>query len=325
MINIHQPVLLEPILKIFQQEIENTNSAMVFDGTFGGGSYSKEMLNLGSEVWATDLDPMAEEIAGEIKKELAGESETQSKNQLETSSNTRNKSDRLHFIAANFAEQINNFEDNLLDLAVLDLGFSSNQLEIGQHGFSYLQQDQLFDLRFNPNEGIPAYDYISKQTTDKLGRTIFEFSGESMARRIAESLITTCRAGKFKNSDITEAILQVIPAKLKHKKFGIYSRVWQALRIAINGEFDSLNTFLKLAPSKIKKGGIIAIVCFHSLEDKMVTKTFRNLASPIEVDDFGNKEFKWKMLTPHAILPEAKELEENNRARSATLRIIKKL
>jgi 16S rRNA (cytosine1402-N4)-methyltransferase len=299
--NVHKPVLLKPILNFFQQEINNLANSVVFDGTFGGGSYSKDFLELGAQVWATDLDPAAKEIAGSIK------------------------SDKLHFIQTNFADQIQDFQDNFLDLAVLDLGFSSNQLEIGKLGFSYLQTDQIFDLRFNPEEGKPAFQYICEQTVDKLGRTIYQYSGESMARRIAASIIETSKEGKYTNLDITEAILKVIPDKLKHKRFSIFSRVWQALRIAVNKEFESLETFLTVSPSKVKVGGLIAIVCFHSLEDKMVTKKFRDLARPVEIDSFGNKEQNWKLLTSHPIIPDETELDENNRARSATLRVIKKL
>ena len=313
--NLHQPVLLGPILDIFQQEVLSTvKSASVFDGTFGGGSYSQALLNLSSlispsdsknnleiKLWSTDLDPAAKILALNF-----------------TSTNFK-------FVASNFADQIQEFKDDFLDLAVLDLGFSSNQLELGQLGFSYLQTDQLFDLRFNPEEGTPAYKYICGQTVDKLGRTIFQYSGETMARRIAESLITTCKSGKFTNQDIAEAILQVIPAKLKHKKYSIYSRIWQALRIAVNDEFGALETFLACCPGKIKVGGLIAIVCFHSLEDKMVTKKFRDLAKPEEIDEYGNKQISWKLLTAHPITASPEELDKNNRARSATLRIIKRL
>jgi 16S rRNA (cytosine1402-N4)-methyltransferase len=295
--NVHKPVLLKPILNIFQQERTNLANSVVFDGTFGGGSYSKDFLELGAQVWATDLDPAAKEIADSFK------------------------SDKLHFIQTNFAEQIQEFQD----LAVLDLGFSSNQLEIGKLGFSYLQTDQIFDLRFNPEEGKPAFEYICEQTVDKLGKTIYQYSGESMARRIAASLIETCKEGKYTNLDITEAILKVIPDKLKHKRFSIFSRVWQALRIAVNKEFESLETFLSVSPNKVKVGGLVAIVCFHSLEDKMVTKKFRDLARPVEIDSFGNKEQNWKLLTSHPIIPDQAEIEGNNRARSAILRVIKKL
>lgn len=306
--NVHLPVLLAPIIEIFQKEVNSNLPRLVFDGTFGGGSYSKQILSLSGQtsntkikVVATDLDPVAEELSKQIVNP------------------------DFNFHLANFATEIETFPNNSLDLTVLDLGFSSNQLDVSKLGFSYLQSDQLFDLRFNPESGIPAYEYISGQTVDKLGRTIFQYSGETMARRIAENLIKTCKAGLYTNQNITDAILEIIPNKLKHKKYSIFSRVWQAIRIAINEEFDSLETFLKIAPNKIKPAGLIAIVCFHSLEDKIVTKKFREMAKPIEIDEFGNKETFWKLLTSHPIVSDALELENNVRSRSATLRVIQKL
>jgi 16S rRNA (cytosine1402-N4)-methyltransferase len=305
--NIHIPVLLTPILEILDEKYgKKVHEQNIFDGTLGGGGYSTEFLNRGYKVFASDLDNEA------ILKF--------------TSSDINIKN--LTTANSSFSEYISQFEDNFFTAIVVDLGFSSNQLEYSGRGFSYQKTDEVLDLRYDQKTGTACFKRLQKlQTPDQLWKILFTFSGEKLSRPIAKSIFNL--VGKDKSTSITvgqmvDAVVEAIPGKFLKNKNAILSRIWQALRIWTNNELEILEQFLHIATSKLKFDGILAVVSFHSLEDKIVTKYMRELSKPIMIDDYGNREQYYKVLTPKAILPSESEIVQNPRSRSAMLRILQK-
>jgi 16S rRNA (cytosine1402-N4)-methyltransferase len=306
--NTHIPVLLEPIVAILTNHDSQT-SLNVFDGTLGGGGYTQRFLELGYNVRAGDLDQNAIDSFKAKNNDLY--------------------KDKLSLDNGNFADLIGDFDDNFFDAIVLDLGFSSNQLEYSGRGFSYQQDAEPLDLRYNDTTGLACYKKLQKlRKPDDLWTVIYTYSGESMSRPIAKAVfdyIQSENKQQYTVSEIREVIIQSIPKKFIKYKNAILSRVWQALRIWTNHEFDSLEKFLNIAYKKLAVGGLLCIVSFHSLEDKIVTKFMRNLAKPIELDGYGNKAQYYKLLTSKPILPTEQEIEQNPRSRSAMLRVLQKI
>lgn len=311
--NQHIPVLLNPIISEAREaresqkiiESHKEKGFVAFDGTFGGGSYTQEILDAGFSVYACDLDEAALARSKNIKVP---------------------KTLSFTTVHSNFCDYIATFEDGFFDLIVVDLGFSNNQLRIEKKGFSYQEPDQLLDLRYDESKGHSVAYLLNKSTTDAISKMIFNHSGEQFARKIALKIQDYKDAGGVIRTvaDLVGCVEQAIPDKFKNKRNQVLARVWQALRIEVNEEFTVLSKFLSTAPQKLKKGGILCVVNFHSLEDKITTKTFRELSKPFEIDDYGNKGQHYTLLTKTPITPTAKELEANPQSRSATLRILKK-
>ncbi len=299
--NIHIPVLLSEVVDIVNTSTQAPK--IIFDGTFGGGGYSNIFLSQGDDVYASDLDETT----------------------FETFHKIHGNQPKLHWYHGNFSELLDTFQDNYFDAVIADLGFSSNQLEGSKRGFSYQQPHDILDLRYNMKQGIPVYQKISSIQDPKiLSRILYTNSGESLSSKIAQSIVE--KKGTVETvGDLIEAIDSAIPKRLYHKRNGIYSRVWQALRIWVNDEFNHLEEFLKLSIKKIKPDGVIAVVCFHSLEDRIVTKFMRTISKPQYIDEYGNTRQLFKNLTPKPITPSIQEVEENIRSRSATLRAVQKL
>jgi len=301
--NSHAPVLLDKIINIIQMNFQPPNDLVVFDGTFGGGGYTSRFLELGWQVFACDLDPLAKNYLPD------GESSC------------------FHFEQNNFADYIFTFPDSFFDVIVLDLGFSSNQLAYSQRGFSYFNSEEVLDLRYNPYMGLSAWEKIrSLPSSRDLQKILYQYSGEILSSRLADPLYNLAK--KYPNLTVGQVVTELtkaIPKKWMRRKPAIFSRIWQALRIWVNDEFGSLEKFLNIAPSKLKPSGLLMIVCFHSLEDKLVTSFMRHMAKPQEIDEFGNKQQTFKLLTRKAITPEVVEISQNNRSRSAGLRVLQKL
>jgi 16S rRNA (cytosine1402-N4)-methyltransferase len=298
--NIHVTVLKQEVL-----EFCPANSRIVLDGTLGGGGHTLGLLGLGADVISSDLDSGAIELfQTSLTKEQLGHWKP---------------------IHASFDDALKQQPDESLDYIIADLGFSSNQLELVGRGFSYLQRDELLDLRYDAESGEPAWKKLYKMQPEPLAKILFEYSGEKLSRKIAEQIIEAKKlTEQLTVGEVADAIESVIFEKLKYKTNGILSRIWQALRIWTNDEFVHLAKFLELAPAKLKTGGRIAIISFHSLEDKLVTKNFRTLARPLVLDDYGNTAQRFALLTKEAVVPTQAELDNNPRSRSAMLRVLEK-
>lgn len=291
----------------------------IMDGTLGGLGYidflnnlvqeGAEFEHLELEFWGSDLDNLVIQRAQRI--------------------------DNLNSKQSNFADFVTDFEDEFFDGIVLDLGFSSNQLEFGGRGFSHQKLGETLDLRYDIETLESASEKLLKIKDSKyLSNILYSFSGEEFSSRIAVNIynlvqiLNSKKAKKekieLKVSQIVNCVCEAIPAQFLAKRNQILSRVWQSLRIWTNGEFESLEKFLKVAVKKLKVGGRLIIISFHSLEDKMVANFMRRIERPI-TDNFGKKTQNWKLLTKKSVKPENSEILQNPRSRSAILRVLKRL
>jgi len=320
--NYHIPVLLEEVKQYLLEEntiikdYDISQTVKIFDGTLGGGGYSKMILDHkpNIHVIASDLDPMAIENFWDF-----------------TALKKEEYQNRISFLQMSFTEAISKQKDKSLTGIVVDLGFSSNQMEFGGRGFAYLGKDpnEPFDLRFDPTIGLPAFEKIKALKSSKeLGNIIYNYSGEKLAKKVGDYLFDFVRSTP-RNSTVSleqalGAITSAIPKQFQHKQNSILSRIWQALRIWINDELNLLSEFLPVALDKLSPGGRLVVVDFHSLEDKIVTNWMRKLAEPIKVDQYGQKTFLTKLKTRRGIEPSLDEVTRNPRSRSATLRCLEK-
>jgi 16S rRNA (cytosine1402-N4)-methyltransferase len=196
-----------------------------------------------------------------------------------------------------------------VDGIFLDLGLSSMQLDLNKRGFSF-QNEGLMDMRFDQSTGETAKDFIRRLTQEQLANIIFEFGEERRSRKIAR----TIKNNKTLNTtnDLVDAIRKSTPPHQRNKTF---ARVFQAIRIAVNGEIEKLKSFLDIFLDHLNNEGRLVIMSYHSLEDRIVKNCFREL----------KQENKVRVLTKKPITPSSKEIQFNRRARSAKLRALEKL
>lgn len=283
------------------------------DGTMGGGGHSFEILSRGAgRLIGIDRDI---EAINASKKRLC------------------DFLDRAEFINRNFSE----IKDILCELnidkidgAVLDLGVSSYQLDNGSRGFSYMH-DAPLDMRMNRNDSLSAFDVINGYSRDELMRIFYEYGEEKWSKRIAEFIVSRREKSEIKTTgELADIIKAAIPQKARQEGGHPAKRVFQAVRIEVNGELDILENAVRDFVSVLKPNGVLSIITFHSLEDRIVKKTFKELSEGCTCPkDFpicvcGGQPIV-KVITKKPVLPSEDELDENSRSKSAKLRIARKL
>ena len=241
--------------------------------------------------------------------------------------------DRITFVHS-FNDRIDGILDDLgvgfLDGAVADLGVSSFQLDNAERGFSYMQ-DAPLDMRMDQSASLTAYDIVNGKSEDELKRILYIYGEENFAPRIAAAI---CRARSTSpvrtTAELTEIIKSAIPEKAKAGGHHPAKRSFQAIRIAVNCELDRLTDMLGKVIDRLAPGGVLAVISFHSLEDRIVKTVFNDAAKgctcppSFPVCVCGRKE-RVRILTKKPILPGEKELGENPRSRSAKLRACRKI
>lgn len=278
------------------------------DGTMGGGGHSKEILSRGAgKLIGIDRDKDAI-MASKQRLECFG--------------------DRLVPVNRNFSEIksiLKALEIEEIDGAVLDLGVSSYQLDNAERGFSYMS-DAPLDMRMNRDAQLSAYDVINGYSEEELSRVFFEYGEEKWSKRIARFVVERrSKASINTTGELVDIIKAAIPQKARLEGGHPAKRVFQAVRIEVNGELKILDGAIRDFVCSLKSGGVISIITFHSLEDRIVKKAFAELAQGCTCPkDFpvcvcGNKPII-KRINTKPILPSEKELEENSRSRSAKLR-----
>jgi 16S rRNA (cytosine1402-N4)-methyltransferase len=254
------------------------------DTTVGGGGHSRLILSAvpNTKITAIDRDEDALMAA---------------KNNLAEYGN------RVEFVRSNFAEY--EFPQNTFDGIIADLGVSSYHLDNPERGFSFRYEAEL-DMRMDRRQSLTAAEAINHWDEVELANVFFKYGEERLSRRIARRIVE--KRPFHTTTELAEAISYSVPRKYRYGRIHPATRVFQALRIAINDELKSLETLLEKAPNALVEGGKIAIVSFHSLEDRIVKHSFKD-------SDL------LKVLTKKPIIAEEEEIKNNPRARSAKLRI----
>ncbi|MGB9809744.1 MAG: 16S rRNA (cytosine(1402)-N(4))-methyltransferase RsmH, partial [Caldanaerobacter sp.] len=216
-----------------------------------------------------------------------------------------------------------------IDGVILDLGVSSYQLEEVERGFSYMK-DAPLDMRMDKNSPFSAYDVVNKYSEKELERVIREYGEEKWASRIARFIVEERKKGDIKTtSQLVEIIKKAIPASARREGPHPAKRTFQAIRIEVNEELKDLDKALEDMVEVLRGKGRIAVITFHSLEDRIVKNTFKKLENPCtcppDLPCTCGKEPLIKIISKKPILPSKEEVEENPRARSAKLRVAEKL
>ncbi len=241
--------------------------------------------------------------------------------------------DRAILRQGNFSDMDAHLDDlgiELLDGILLDLGVSSHQLDSPQRGFSF-REDGPLDMRMNPSRGVSAAVVIAEAEADELKRIFREYGEERWAGKIARAIVTDRDRTPFVTTlQLADLISRVVPAGKGPQRIHPATRVFQALRIHVNGELDSLRAGLDAAWKRLKAGGRLVVISFHSLEDRIVKQAFRALASGcvcpprLAVCACGHAPAV-RVLTRKAVRATEAEININPRSRSAVLRAMEKL
>lgn len=283
------------------------------DATLGGGGHSFEMLKRGAgKVIGIDRD--VEAIAAAKKRlEPFGE--------------------RIVTVNRNFNEIkkiLEELEIDKIDGAVMDLGVSSYQLDNADRGFSYMH-DAPLDMRMNRSDKKTAYDVVNTYSEKDLMRIFYDYGEEKWSARIAKFIVDRRKEKPIKTTgELSDIIKAAIPKGARADGGHPAKRVFQAVRIEVNGELEILKQAVTDFVNVIKPGGALSVITFHSLEDRIVKKTFAELAKgctcpksfPICV---CNNKPEVRILTSKPVLPSEKELDENSRSKSAKLRAVVRL
>lgn len=241
--------------------------------------------------------------------------------------------ERITIIKSNFKhlkEKLAEHGIDYVDGVLFDLGVSSPQLDTPERGFSY-HHDAPLDMRMDLHAPLTAYDVVNQWSYEQLVRIFFQYGEEKFSKQIARKIETYREQKAIETTlELVDLIKDAIPAPARRTGGHPAKRVFQAIRIAVNDELQVFEDTLGQAMEIIKPGGRVSVITFHSLEDRICKVAFKNASTPpplppgipIIPDEFKPK---YKLITRKPILPSDEELEDNNRARSAKLRIIEKL
>lgn len=236
----------------------------------------------------------------------------------------------VHNNFTNIESILNDLKVDRVDGILMDLGVSSYQLDNGERGFSYMK-DAPLDMRMDRDAELTAYKIINEYSEEKLYKIIRDYGEEKFASRIAKFIIDRRKKNTINTTfELVDIIKAAIPAKARREGPHPAKRTFQAIRIEVNGELQILDKAIEGSINKLKEGGRLAIITFHSLEDRIVKNKFKELADPCKCPkDFPicvcGKLPKVKIITKKPIEPTENELTENPRSRSAKLRLAEKI
>jgi 16S rRNA (cytosine1402-N4)-methyltransferase len=295
MTSIHKTVLLKETINGLNLQNFSFAKSLVLDCTFGGGGHSLEILlkNPGAKIIALDQDKSAWEKA---KEKFTG---------LE---------DRITFVNKNFRDM----DVEGVDAIIFDLGLSSDQLENSGRGFSFIKDEPLLmTMKENlSSEDVTAYDIVNDWSEESIAQIIYGYGEERFSRRIAKAIVDARQKKEIKTTfDLVKTIEGAVPAAYKRGKIHFATRTFQALRIAVNDELGVLKTGLEKGFSALNGGGKMAVISFHSLEDRIVKKFYKE----------KEKNGEAILINKKPIIAGKEEIKNNPRSRSAKLRILEKI
>lgn len=305
----HVSILLDECM----EALDIKKDGIYVDGTLGGGGHSKEILKRleNGKLIGIDRDKDALKAAGERLKEF-------------------NNFIPVHNNYSNIKEILEQLDIEGVDGILMDLGVSSFQLDEASRGFSYMHDAKL-DMRMNREDKLSAKDVVNGYSVDELTSVIRDYGEEKFARRIAEKICSYRENKEIETTlELVDIIKSAMPAKALREKQHPAKRTFQAIRIEVNNEIAALKQTIIDDIMSLNKDGRLAIITFHSLEDKIVKHTFIDMQgkctcpSDFPVCVCGYKSYG-KVVTRKPILPTEEEIEENPRARSAKLRVFKRI
>lgn len=306
----HKPVMLAECI----EALDIKPNGIYLDGTMGGGGHSREIakrLTAGGRLIAVDRDADAHEAARERLREYI---------------------DRVTFIRDDFKNACADLDElgiGGLDGVLLDLGVSSWQLDSAERGFSYMK-DAPLDMRMDRSAGESAYEVVNGYTESELVRILREYGEEKLAGRIAARIVREREKAPIRTTlQLAELVAGCYPAATRHKFGNPAKRTFQAIRIEVNGELEGLSEAVTALARRLVPGGRMAVITFHSLEDRIVKNAFRQMSLSCTCPpDFPvcvcGKVKEVELVNSKPITASAAELRENPRAESAKLRIIRR-
>ncbi len=301
----HLPVLYKAIIHALQPRA----AGRYIDGTLGAGGHAAGILEASGpdgELLGLDRDPRALVIARERLAPFGGRAHLTQASYV----TMKDEAAKLNWVTVNGI--------------VFDLGVSSMQLDNAERGFSFLQDGPL-DMRFDPNAARSASDLVNSLPEAELANLLYRYGEERLSRRIARAIVNGRPIETTRQ--LADLILKTVG---RRERIHPATRTFQALRIAVNGELDAIETVLPLAVSLLRPGGRLAVISFHSLEDRIVKTLFRResrdcICPPEQPVCTCGHQASLRELTRKPIEADEDEVKANSRARSAKLRIIEKI
>lgn len=302
----HIPVLMKEILESFALG----RALKVLDCTFGGGGHTRAFLEASEnvEVVAIDKDPLAAERAKNLGNEYG---------------------DRIRFYDMSF-DELDRITEEEFDYILFDMGVSSFQLDEPQRGFSFRYEADV-DMRLDPREGLSAAEFLEKATHEDLVKAVRDYGEEQSWRRVVSEIERARGTGVLRN---TQSFADLVRAAVGNRPRGKPSKIdpatktFQGVRMAINDELGQIDRALPKAFDKLAIGGVLAVISFHSLEDRLIKRFFRKMAGRPEhrLDSMPQdmRQQYAKLVTSRPIVAGREEIARNPRSRSAKLRILKK-
>lgn len=303
----HKPVLFDEVI----DNIITEKKAVYVDCTLGGGGHTEGILEKSSDnsvVIGIDQDM---EAIGYVKKRLEKYGD-----KLQVFQNNFRNIDTIVYFAGY----------DKVDRILMDIGVSSNQLDNIERGFSYRYEAKL-DMRMNKDLSVSAYDVVNKFSEKEIADIIYKYGEEPKSRKIAKNIVEYRKNKKIETTvELSDIIIKSIGKSMKKHPS---KRTFQAIRIFVNKELEVLEEALDKAVNLLNKGGKLLVITFHSLEDRMVKEKFRKYENPCICPPeipvcVCNKKSLGKVITKKPIVAKDEELETNNRAHSAKLRIFER-
>jgi 16S rRNA (cytosine1402-N4)-methyltransferase len=301
----HRPVLEKEVVEL----LEAKPGSFIVDGTCGGGGHTEALLESGANVLALDQDPDAVQ---HLSEHLASFGR------------------RITVRQANFrhaAKILDELGIRAIGGALLDLGVSSRQLENPERGFSLVRNGPL-DMRMDPRNQLTAATIVNEYSAEQLTRLFRELGEEPAARRIASLIVKMRKRFPFRETLPLARAIEKLAGR--HGRRHPATQVFQALRMEVNGELAALEEGLRVLAGRLQPGARIAVIAFHSLEDRIVKNFFRDrsrewLDRPEWPAPQRNPNYDLKLVTPKPVEPSEDEQRANPRSRSAKLRVAEKI